>query len=393
MLIQKTWTIISCFIFFMACQSENSNRKVNVKKLLNQAAKMCYTPSRGSNVIDEKAMKEIEAIKTNPEKVVDNSGMKKIEGGIFIMGGNAAKGGKLVLAGSSPRPDEYPNNQISIKGFWMDETEVTNAQFREFVNATGYITTAEKPIALEDIMAQLPPGTEAPPPEVLEPGSLVFYSPQPGNTQGYSVNNWWEFEKGACWKRPQGEGSDLKGKDMQPVVHVSWYDAMAYARWTGKRLPTEAEWEYASRAGKFQKSYPWGAESLQEGSQKANTWQGEFPFNNKVIDGFDRLAPVKSFPPNDFGLYDMAGNVWEWCQDWYHADYYNCIAENDLLDNPAGPAGSFDPMFPNTPQKVIRGGSFLCNGSYCAGYRSAARMKSSPRYRFGTYRISLCEIL
>lgn len=338
---------------------------------------MCYTPSIGSQLIDTSALSEIAKLSTNPKKAQDFTGMKKLPGGKFIMGGNPLSQNEDVPASSQPRPDEFPNNEITVNGFWIDETEVTNAQFREFINATKYITTAERPIDKAAIMAQLPPGTPSPPDDLFQPGALVFVK-LTGHANSYGPNDWWQFTKGASWKHPHGEGSDIVGKDDLPVVHVSWYDAMAYAKWAGKRLPTEAEWEFASRAGLDRNAYPWGTESLETGPEKANIWQGTFPVNNENTDGFEGLAPVKSFPPNNYGLYDMAGNVWEWCNDWYHATYYQCVNDNNLNTNPSGPEGSFDPQQPTAPQKVIRGGSFLCNGSYCAGYRAAARMKSTP---------------
>ena len=370
----KTVFTIS-LIFWVGCS--NSEKPKSVENIEAVKPTMCAAFSKGANQINTTYLKEINQLSTSEKQVKDFSGMVKIPSGKFVMGGNNPSNLEPIQRGSHPRPDEFPNNTVTIDEFWMDETEVTNAQFQKFVEATGYITTAERPILLEEIMKQLPPGSPEPDPEMLEPGSLVFISPKNKNINTLEVNDWWQFKKGACWKRPEGEGSSIKGKENQPVVHVSWYDAMAYAKWSGKRLPTEAEWEYASRAGLSESYYPWGKEDIEMGKSKANIWQGQFPIENKNTDGFERLAPVKSFPPNAYGLYDMSGNVWEWCNDWYHAEYYNCMKANDLTNNPKGPEGSFDPQMPHTPQKIVRGGSFLCNGSYCAGYRSAARMKSS----------------
>jgi sulfatase modifying factor 1 len=298
------------------------------------------------------------------EKKADKKGMVWIPAGSYLMGASDHKG----------RADENPQHEVKLDGFWMDATEVTNRQFSEFVKATGYVTTAEKAPDWEQLKKQLPPGTPKPPDSVLIAASLVFFSPK----QKVDVNNpgqWWAWKKGADWKHPQGAGSTIKGKENYPVVHVSWDDASAYAKWAGKRLPTEAEWEYAARGGLKKSLYPWGDEGIETGKPKANTWQGTFPNKNTNWDKFGGLAATKSFSPNAYGLYDMAGNVWEWCSDWYTADYYQQAGK--LSANPKGPSKSLDPMEPNTPKKVVRGGSFLCNSSYCEGYRVSSRMKSS----------------
>lgn len=343
---------------------------------ISKPSTMCYTPGVGSSRLDVKAIQEISNIKTNQEKSASTAGMIKLVGDRFNMGGNA-QSAVNTLPGTQPRDDEFPNHEVQIDGFWMDETEVTNAQFAEFVDATGYVTTAERAIDLAEIMAQLPPGSPEPDPELLAAGSLVFVYPDPQATN-LQVNNWWEFKKGASWKKPQGENSSTKGKENHPAIHISWYDASAYAKWAGKRLPTEAEWEYAARGGQESLVYPWGDQLANDDNTKANFWQGEFPITNNQLDGHEKTAPVKSFEPNGFGLYDMAGNVWEWCSDWFHSSYYHCLVENNEIDNPQGPEGSFDPYQPSVPVKVVRGGSFLCNDSYCSGYRAGSRMKSSP---------------
>jgi formylglycine-generating enzyme len=293
-------------------------------------------------------------------------GMVRIPGGEFLMG----------AADNEGRPDEYPQHRVQVKAFWMDGTEVTNAQFKKFIAATGYITTAERKPNWEELKKQLPAGTPKPPDSVLQPASLVFTPP----TQPIALNDasqWWAWVKGASWQHPQGPGSTIAGKDNYPVVQVSWEDATAYARWAGKRLPTEAEWELAARAGLTAQPFTWGNEPVGRGRYKANTWQGHFPDMNKKEDGFARAAPVKSFSPNAYGLYDMAGNVWEWCADWYKADYYNEV-KNSLSVDPAGPVAGYDPDEPAMPKRVVRGGSFLCHDSYCASYRVSARMKTSP---------------
>jgi sulfatase modifying factor 1 len=299
-------------------------------------------------------------------KDTSTTGMKYIPGGVFSMGGDNGQAS----------PDEFPKHTVAVDPFWMDKTEVTNAQFREFVQATGYITTAEQEPDWEELKKAVPPGTPKPPDSVLIPASLVFKQTKgPVELQDYS--QWWGWVAGADWKHPQGKGSSIDGKDNYPVVHVSWYDAVAYANWAGKRLPTEAEWEFAARGGLINNIYPWGNEHVNAGKPKTNSWEGKFPYLNTNRDGYVTSAPVKTYPANGYGLYDMAGNVWEWCSDWYDVDYYTNTGK-DRLVNPQGPSKSNDPEDLYTPKKSLRGGSFLCNDAYCSGYRVARRMKSSP---------------
>jgi formylglycine-generating enzyme required for sulfatase activity len=299
-------------------------------------------------------------------KEVSHEGMIWIEGGTYTRGAVDGRG----------RKDELPAHRVKVDGFWIDETEVTNAQFAAFVAATGYVTIAEQKPDWEEIKKQLPPGTPKPPEEVLVAASLTFNPP----AQRVSLQNaaqWWAWTEGANWRHPQGPESNIAGKENYPVVHIAWDDAVAYAKWAGKRLPTEAEWEYAARGGEDGKSFPWGDKPVESDGFLANIWQGEFPVNDTGKDGFLGLAPVKSFKPNPYGLYDMAGNVWEWTADWYHENYYASIQE-DLIVNPKGPSTSFDPQEPTVPKRIVKGGSFLCNVSYCEGYRVSAKMKSSP---------------
>ncbi|RYZ47930.1 MAG: formylglycine-generating enzyme family protein, partial [Chitinophagaceae bacterium] len=292
--------------------------------------------------------------------------MKWIPGGETLMG----------AADSEGRPDEYPQHRVVVDGFWMDETEVTNAQFQKFVEATGYVTTAEKAVDWNELKKQLPPGTPRPADSLLAAASLVFTSPA-GPVSLNDPSQWWIWKKGANWRQPKGPGSSIKGKEAFPVVQVSWDDAQAYCKWAGKRLPTEAEWEFAAKGGKKEVIYPWGTEGVEAAKPKANTWQGVFPIENTAWDGHNGAAPVKTFAPNSYGLYDMAGNVWEWCSDWYLNDWYG-QAKEGVQKNPVGPAESFDPMEPTVPKRVVRGGSFLCHDAYCKGYRVTARMKTSP---------------
>ena len=290
-----------------------------------------------------------------------------------------APGGDFTMgtAGQTLNRNEQPAHLVKLDGFWIDVHEVTNAQFRRFVDATGYITTAEKPPDWEEMKKTLPPDTPKPPAEKLVPGSLVFAPPGvavPTN----DVARWWTWTPGACWKHPEGPGSNLDGRDDHPAVQVSWDDANAYAKWASKRLPTEAEWEFAARGGLAGKRFTWGDEPPNEESKLANIWQGVFPHLNTNRDGWERTAPIKSYPPNEYGLYDMAGNVWEWCADWYRADEYSRRGSRAPIVNPAGPTDSWDPNEPFTPKRVTRGGSFLCHVTYCESYRTAARRGTSP---------------
>ena len=297
-------------------------------------------------------------------KPLEKDGMVFIEGGEFMMGGD----------GDQAKQDELPKHKVIVSSFWMDETEVTNDQFKRFVDETGYVTTAEKSIEWEDIKKIVPPGTPKPHDSLLAPSSLIFFETKTENLSDFT--QWWKLKRNANWRQPFGENSSIDGKGNHPVVHISWDDAQAYCKWAGKRLPTEAEYEYASRGGVENTLYSWGNEPVDRGDLKANVWEGKFPTNNKIKDEFYYTAPVKSYKPNKYGLYDIAGNVWEWCFDWYHYNYYKMV-ENQVSNNPQGPTKSFDPMEPYSPKKVIRGGSFLCNDSYCSGFRNSMRMKST----------------
>ena len=286
-------------------------------------------------------------------------GMTWIPGGQFSMGTDEAG-----------FPDTRPIHRVKVDGFWMDKTEVTNAQFDKFVRATGYVTHAERKPKPEDY-----PGV---PSEKLVAGSIVFTPPK----HAVPLNDymqWWAYVEGANWRHPGGPQSDIKGLENHPVVHVSWDDANAYAKWAGKRLPTEAEFEWAARGGLDRMRYVWGDDFKPDGKFRANTFQGNFPNKNTGEDGFLASAPVGSFEPNAFGLFDVAGNVWEWCSDWYRSDYYQTIAaQGPLAANPTGPADSSDPNEPGIPKRVTKGGSFLCADQYCARYMPGGRGKEAP---------------
>jgi formylglycine-generating enzyme required for sulfatase activity len=274
--------------------------------------------------------------------------------------------------------NERPVHGVRISGFFMDRTEVTNAQFAAFVAATGYKTTAERPVDWEELKKQVPPGTPKPADSVLAPGALVFIPPDKPLADLTDYSQWWRWVNGADWRHPSGPGSDIVGKDDHPVVQVSWDDAVAYATWAGKRLPTEAEWEYAARGGLAGKRYPWGDQQPSDrDANVANIWQGRFPDQNAAVDGFAATAPVGRYPANAFGLHDMAGNVWEWCSDWYRADAYAIAMRAGVVSDPKGPDRSWDPQEPNVPKRVTRGGSFLCHVTYCESYRTAARRGSA----------------
>jgi sulfatase modifying factor 1 len=288
-----------------------------------------------------------------------------IPGGEFSMGSEDPR--QTMCGGPDAMSDARPIHRVRVDGFSMDATEVTNEQFAEFVKATGYVTVAEQPPRREDFPSA--------PAESLVPGSLVF-TPTKVAVPLNDFRRWWRYQPGANWRHPEGPQSDLKGREHYPVVHIAYADALAFAKWAGKRLPTEAEWEFAARGGLSGKLYAWGDEFRPEGKWMANTFQGQFPAKDSGEDGFAGVAPVKSFPPNGYGLYDMAGNVWEWCSDWYRPDYYKELSAERVALNPRGPDSSFDPDTPTEKKRVQRGGSFLCTDQYCTRYMVGTRGKS-----------------
>jgi formylglycine-generating enzyme required for sulfatase activity len=306
---------------------------------------------------------------------------------VLIPGGQFSMGSTDPLA----RPDERPVHRVRVDGFWIDVTEVTNAQFARFVKETSYKTIAERDVDWEELKKQVPEGTPKPAPEMLKAGSLVFTPPDhPVDLRAYE--QWWSWTTGADWRHPEGPKSSIEGKDNYPVVQIAYDDAVAYCKWAGKSLPTEAQWEYAARGGLDHKVNAWGDEPVD--AKRCNIWQGHFPDKNTAMDGgdgFERAAPVKSFPANGYGLYDMAGNVWEWCGDLYRPDTYArqmlaaqatdaaAKVSDIVIANPKGPDKSLDPRNPDAPEsRVQRGGSCLCNDSYCASYRPSARMACPP---------------
>ena len=293
-------------------------------------------------------------------------GMVWIPGGEFSMGGPPESAG---LCSPTTAADAKPVLRVRVDGFWMDRTEVTNEQFARFVAETGHRTIAE----IAPTKEEFPDA----PPEALVAGAVVFRPP----ATAVALDNhlqWWSYVPGANWRHPEGPGSSIDGRAKHPVVHIAWPDAVAYAKWAGKRLPTEAEWEFAARGGLTGKTYAWGDEFQPGGKPMANTWQGRFPIKDEATDGFAGTAPVASFPANGYGLHDMAGNVWEWVADWYRADAYRLLASSaagKTIANPRGPDRFWDPAEPTVPKRVQRGGSFLCTDQYCTRYMIGTRGK------------------
>ena len=282
------------------------------------------------------------------------AGMVWVPGGTFWMG-----------CENCGMPDALPAHLVAIDGFWMDRAPVTNAEFERFVKATGYVTVAERPLDPKDY-----PGV---PRDKLVPGSAVFIptsSPVPLD----NPLQWWRYTPGANWKHPEGPGSSLKERSDHPVVHVAFEDVAAYTKWANKRLPTEAEFEFAARGGLDRHMYPWGNDLTPGGKAAANIWQGKFPAKDRGEDGYLGTSPVTAFPPNGFGLYDMGGNVWQWCSDWYRPDVY-ATRTGAVTQNPQGPPDSFDPQEPSAAKRVLRGGSYLCTDRYCARYLVGSRGK------------------
>ena len=280
-------------------------------------------------------------------------GMIWIPGGTFWMG-----------CDDCDMPDAKPVHLVTVDGYWIDRTPVTNNQFAQFAKATGYLTIAERAPDPKDY-----PGVD---PKNLVAGSAVF-SPPSQDVPLDDITQWWRYVPGASWKHPEGPGSTIEGREDHPVVQIAWEDAVAYAKWAGKRLPTEAEYEFAARGGMDRNRYAWGNELKPGGQWAANIFQGRFPSTDLAEDGYKRTSPVTAFPANGFGLYDVGGNVWQWCADWYRPDYFAALAAAGMVSNPQGPADSYDPQEPGVPKRVQKGGSFLCSDRYCSRYLAGSR--------------------
>jgi len=334
----KICVILFIFLISFGCQQKQTAAEKTADSLAHCIAD--GIPSRAAAISN--------AVNVNQGKD-DTTDMKWIRGGKFLMGADEF-------------PDSRPMHEVVVDGFYIDEHEVTNAEFARFVVATNYKTVAERPLNPADY-----PGVPA---DKLVPGSAVF-TPTVTSVSLDNPLQWWNYVPGASWSQPEGKGSSVKGRENYPVIHVSYEDAAAYAKWAGKRLPTEAEWEYAAQGGKGNHTYYWGDELKPANKWTANIYQGNFPDKNTKEDGYEGAAPVKSFPPNSYGLYDMDGNVWEWCQDLYRPDYY----QKSVAKNPQGPKDSYDPDEPNAVKRVQRGGSFLCSDDYCIRYKAGSRGK------------------
>ena len=354
-------SLILILIFLWGCRQDRAGA---------DSGAASFSSATRDNAINSKSVASSDVfqpteINRTPVPSAAPGGMVWIPGGEFSMGANDPP--DMDDVGMKATLDARPIHRVYVDGFYMDKTDVTNAQFAKFVKAAGYVTVAERTPRAEDF-----PGA---PPENLVAGGVVFSPPD----HPVTLNNhfqWWSYVRGANWRHPTGPNSDIRGKENHPVVQVAYQDAVAYAKWAGKRLPTEAEWEFAARGGKAGKPFVWGDEFRPHGKWMANTHQGHFPDTDTGEDGFTGTSPVGHYPANSYGLYDMAGNVWQWTSDWYRPDYYRTLAASGAVArNPQGPVHPFDPTEPTEPKKVHRGGSFLCTDQYCSRYVVGTRGK------------------
>lgn len=327
----------------------------------------CKNPSAEGKVARVEPPKHI-LLKEQPEDISTPEGMVWVEGKTFVRG--AKQGDQMAL------PREKPAHEVTVDGFFMDVTEVTNKQYKVFVEATDYITVAERPVDWEEMKLELPEDTPKPADSILQPGSLIFNKDLNVVQDMNNYTQWWIWKIGADWKHPEGPNSNIEGKDDYPVVHIAYEDAISYCKWANRRLPTEAEWEAAAQGKDTKSIYTWGNDNSQLNAS-ANTWQGTFPVKNESTDGFELIAPVKSYPPNSIGLYDMLGNVWELTSDWFNVESYKNLDTSKPLINPKGANQTYNPDNPYAKEHVIKGGSFLCHASYCASFRISARMGTS----------------
>lgn len=362
----KTFLLFAVLTVSLISMAYSYTKLIVSKKETSDAAQCLETPDIGS----ASAFKATIENKNRPAGTAPK-GMVWIPGGEFSMGSNVEDESLCSIKGVTK--DASPVHRVYLDGYYMDETEVTNEEFEKFVKATGYVTVAEQKPTQEEF----PAASE----EDLITGSVVFTP----TSSAVNLNNflqWWRYEPGADWRHPEGPQSTIKGKENYPVVHVVYQDAAAYAKWAGKRLPTEAEWEFAARGGKTGNLYAWGNDLKPKGKFQANIYQGHFPIKDGDTgeDGFKGIAPARQYAPNAYGLYDMAGNVWEWVSDWYSIDYYKTLAQSGkTAKNPQGPDAYYDPQDPTQIKRVHRGGSFLCTDQYCTRYMVGTRGKGEIR--------------
>jgi formylglycine-generating enzyme len=352
-------------VIFVLCASYAAHHALSARAKAASSIAAGPSMSNVTNSADMSAIFQPTIENPVPAPGVAPKGMAWIPGGEFSMGANDPP--DMDEAGMKATKDSRPVHRVYVDGFYMDKTDVTNAEFAAFVRATRYVTVAERTPRAEDL-----PGVSH---EDLVPGGVVFAAPLHAVTLDNYLQ-WWSFVEGASWRHPAGPNSNIKGKENYPVVMIAYEDAAAYAKWAGKRLPTEAEWEFAARGGMSGKPFVWGDTFRPSGKWMANTFQGHFPDKNTDQDGYAGVSPVAHYAPNQYGLFDMAGDVWQWTSDWYRPDYYQQLASvGGVIRNPAGPDASFDPEEPNVPKKVHRGGSFLCTEQYCSRYIVGTRGK------------------